>query len=720
MVNCWRVGVVVAILMAGTATAYVNYEYYEGTWEALPNFDSLTPKHTGLASNFNISPRDREDNFGFRFRAKINISLEGEYIFYTVSDDGSQLFINDVLVVNNDGLHGLEQRSGQVHLGQGQHAIEVTYFEKGGGNELYVLYEGPGIAKQAIPEALLIPVEVPAGRTACFPFPSSNATLIDPASMFTWMAPSLVANPKYDVYFDTDPNFAEGPRVTGLTQTVYDPFAGDPMAPAVKYYWRVDVVEPNLTVHRGERWNFTTRYGQVAWYPFDVDPNDYTGNGHGGIYKGIVDPNIVQDSFRGKVLLLNAKGQSYQQYVEVGPVGISGNAARTITGWARATTTTIPAWTNVFGFAPDSSGDNTYFDVEINNSGQYVLHVHGWQGLFGPVDTQWHFFAATYDGVLINLYLDGRLVGSVVRGLSTADVFRIGSRRSHKTYFPGAVDDVRIWDYALTAEEVRQLVLFTDFDRDKDVDTADLRLFAGQWLDSTVIPNSIKPPIVLEDFERYSPTGFPPISMGWFLYLRDNPNSTAAFTLLTGQPGPYGGDKAMRFDYTYPPAGSGDDWVTMGHRISPFKDIKGYDEIRFRVQCHFSNTKDVGLFIHIADSPPGVTEREAVHAGPFSILDNPSDPNRWQEIVIPLRNNPELNWISPYTSIDEIRNMNAVLFSVVNSTTEARTGRINLDDFRLVDHTPDCNGLPAADFTGDCLVDLRDFVFLAEEWLRKI
>jgi hypothetical protein len=718
MVNCWRVGVVVAILMAGTATAYVNYEYYEGTWEALPNFDSLTPKHTGLASNFNISPRDQDDNFAFRFRATITISLGGDYSFYTVSDDGSQLFINDNLVVDNDGLHGLQQRSGQVHLDAGQHSITVTYFEKSGGNELYVLYEGPGIAKQALGAYLLSPIEVPAGRTAFCPFPTPNAVVIDTASSLTWMAPTLVANPKYTVYFDADPNFPKGPQVSGLTGTVYDPVGSNPMKSATRYFWRVDVVEPNATVRQGESWNFMTRYGQVAWYPFDVDPNDSTGNGHGGTYKGINDPNIIQDPYRGKVLLLNVHGQADQQYVEVGPVGISGNTARTIAGWARATTTTIPAWTNVFGFAQDGSGDNTYFDVEINGSGQYVLHVFGWEGLFGPVDTQWHHFAATYDGVLLNLYLDGRRMGSEVRGLATIDAFRIGSRRSHKTYFPGAVDDVAIWDYALTAEQVRELMLFADFNRDKQVDTADLRLFADQWLDSTVIPNSIKSPIVLEDFEKYSPTGFPPITMGWFMYLSDSKLSTYTSTLLTGQPGPYGGDKAMRFDFSYP-AWQGDDWLTMGHRLSPFKDLKGYDQLRFRVKYHSSNTKDVGLYIHVGDSPPGVTEREAVRAGPFSIVDDVNDPNQWHEIVVDLRNNPNLQWQSPYTSVDGIRYMNAVLFSVVNSTKEARHGSLFFDDFRIVDFTPDCNGLPAADLTGDCRVDLSDFVFLAQEWLRK-
>ena len=722
MGNCWRTLAAVVLLIAGTTTAYVNYEYFEGTWDALPDFDSLVPKRTGLAGGFDIAYRQRDDNFAFRFTAYIRILQGGDYTFYTASDDGSQLFVDGALVVNNDGLHGAEQqRLGQVHLDAGQHTIDVTYFEKGGGNELYVMYEGPGIARQGIPDRLLSPVDRPATYTACCPLPPQGARAIDPASSLSWLEPSLVVNPRYTVYFDTDPNFTQGPRVSGLTATDYDPFDDALMTPATRYYWRVDVSDANgggiPTVHRGERWNFTTRYGLVALYPFETDPNDSTGNGHGGTYVGPAEPNIVRDAFRGNVLSLNEDGQSSQQYVQVGPVGISGNAARTIAGWARAGTTAIPAWTSVFGFAHDGSGDNSYFDVEVNDTGKYVLHVFGWQSPFCPVDTQWHHFVATYDGVLVTWYLDGRVVGSGVRPLSTNDVFRIGSRRSHKTYFPGYVDAVAIWDYALTAEQVRQVMPFADLDRDEDVDLADLREFAGRWQDSTVIPNSIRPPIVLEDFERYSPTGFPPISMGWFLYLSDSKLSTYTMTLLTGQGGPYGGEKAMRFAFSYP-AWTGDDWLTMGHRLSPFKDMRGYDEVRFRVKYHSSNTKDVGLYIHVGDDPPDATEREAARFGPFSIVDNVNDPNQWHEVVVDLRNDPSVQWQSPYTGVDSVRNMNAVLFSIVNSTTEARTGTLYFDDFRLIDHTPDCSGLPVADLSGDCLVDFADFVFLAEEWLR--
>ena len=77
------------------------------------------------------------------------------FIFFTDSDDGSQLFIGDDLVVDNDGLHSMKEVSGSVALSAGYHPIRVTYFEKNGGNKLNVYFESMNIQKQSIPDDLL-------------------------------------------------------------------------------------------------------------------------------------------------------------------------------------------------------------------------------------------------------------------------------------------------------------------------------------------------------------------------------------------------------------------------------------------------------------------------------------------------------------------------------------------------------------------------------------
>jgi hypothetical protein len=54
-------------------------------------------------------------------------------------------------VVNNDGLHGVQERSGYRYLLAGKHSITVTYFQKDGLRDLLVSYSGPGISKKQIP-----------------------------------------------------------------------------------------------------------------------------------------------------------------------------------------------------------------------------------------------------------------------------------------------------------------------------------------------------------------------------------------------------------------------------------------------------------------------------------------------------------------------------------------------------------------------------------------
>lgn len=142
----------------------VNYAYYEDTtWTALPDFDALTPDATGTSSNFNISVAQRADDFAIRFTGYIEVMTEGTYTFYTTSDDGSQLYINSQLIVDNDGLHGVVEESGTITLTPGRHPITVDYFEDAFGQELTVNYSGPNITKNPIPNSVLFLNDLPSG-----------------------------------------------------------------------------------------------------------------------------------------------------------------------------------------------------------------------------------------------------------------------------------------------------------------------------------------------------------------------------------------------------------------------------------------------------------------------------------------------------------------------------------------------------------------------------
>lgn len=134
----------------------VAYRYYEGSWNSLPDFSALTPVGLGAVANFSLETAANPDNFGFRFDAYVLIPADGFYDFYTNSDDGSRLWIDDWLVVDNDGLHGAKDAVGNIGLAAGWHRIRTGFFERGGAEILSVSWRFPGGQRTAIPNGSLV------------------------------------------------------------------------------------------------------------------------------------------------------------------------------------------------------------------------------------------------------------------------------------------------------------------------------------------------------------------------------------------------------------------------------------------------------------------------------------------------------------------------------------------------------------------------------------
>ncbi|WP_316172819.1 MULTISPECIES: calcium-binding protein [unclassified Bradyrhizobium] len=100
-------------------------------WGAAPSFVTTVSQISGTADA--AWPASSHVNFATAYQANLTITTAGTYTFSLASDDGSALYIDGVRVVNNDGLHGNNTVSGQVTLGIGSHAVEVRYFQNGGG-----------------------------------------------------------------------------------------------------------------------------------------------------------------------------------------------------------------------------------------------------------------------------------------------------------------------------------------------------------------------------------------------------------------------------------------------------------------------------------------------------------------------------------------------------------------------------------------------------------
>lgn len=116
------------------------YEYYEGPYTSMPDFETATAARTGTTTDF-VLPRHREDNFAVRYSGTITVPANGTYLFYTVSDDGSRLFIDGELVVDNGGTHPERRVEETVSLERGEHSIRVTMFERRGYQTIDVGWE---------------------------------------------------------------------------------------------------------------------------------------------------------------------------------------------------------------------------------------------------------------------------------------------------------------------------------------------------------------------------------------------------------------------------------------------------------------------------------------------------------------------------------------------------------------------------------------------------
>jgi len=139
----------------------VNYNMYLSPEPLvrLPDFTRLQPAASGMAHELTTTglTLPREDNVAVAFDGFLHIETPGAYNFALASDDGSKLYIDGALVVDNDGDHGVVMANGGIDLQPGKHAIRVEWFNGGGGAWLGAYFEGPGVPRQFIDPNLLTP-----------------------------------------------------------------------------------------------------------------------------------------------------------------------------------------------------------------------------------------------------------------------------------------------------------------------------------------------------------------------------------------------------------------------------------------------------------------------------------------------------------------------------------------------------------------------------------
>lgn len=95
-----------------------------------------------------------QNYFFVRWIGFLRAPRKGKYLFYLASDDGSRLFVAGKLVVDNGGLHAMQEGDGSIELDPGDHPFQVDFFNNSGPGGCIASWQPPEGKKEVIPEGV--------------------------------------------------------------------------------------------------------------------------------------------------------------------------------------------------------------------------------------------------------------------------------------------------------------------------------------------------------------------------------------------------------------------------------------------------------------------------------------------------------------------------------------------------------------------------------------
>jgi len=211
-------------------------------------------------------------------------------------------------------------------------------------------------------------------------------------------------------------------------------------------------------------------YGLVAYYPFNGSANDESGNGiNATVYGAILTTDISEKA-------------NMAYYFDGADDYMSTNSTTLL---ALSNEASIGAWIKGTGTFNDiarikTAGDDG-FEIAISSNGTTRASAYlggAWVNATCSVsvnDNYWHYVAAVIKANTLSLFVDGVFQSSTIGNgnlnMSNAAVLTIGRHPSNPMFFIGVIDDVRIYNRALSATEVQ--TLYADTDNDGIPDTFD-------------------------------------------------------------------------------------------------------------------------------------------------------------------------------------------------------------------------------------------------------
>ncbi len=207
--------------------------------------------------------------------------------------------------------------------------------------------------------------------------------------------------------------------------------------------------------------------GLVAWYPFNGNANDESGNGKDGIVVG-ASATIDRDGNLNSALEFLGAPVPGTDRTEV---AVDNHVAVPNFGEGFENGISISLWSEVYptsesAFLQRRDNNNIDFSLELNNSQQLGVHL-GFMvlGSTASIVNEWTHISLSYDEQTVQLFINGMLIASEPSTQninSYDDLLLIGKYiyyggNTHHFFFNGKQDDMGIWNRALTAEEILAL-----------------------------------------------------------------------------------------------------------------------------------------------------------------------------------------------------------------------------------------------------------------------
>jgi len=196
--------------------------------------------------------------------------------------------------------------------------------------------------------------------------------------------------------------------------------------------------------------------GLVASYSFEENSGNVAGdasaNGHSGsIFNGTWVPGHT-----GSALGFNGTNA----YVDLGGLGTFYQSGFTLEAWVNKTSAGKNDVAVVGSWAGGQGGPMIWVDHLVT---RYQLTLGGGLSTYldsgqNPVAGQWQYISATYDGSTAHFYVNGvQVAQSTFTGsVGSSNTWRIGAYGTGPGgFFDGTIDDVRIYNRALTPGEVQ-------------------------------------------------------------------------------------------------------------------------------------------------------------------------------------------------------------------------------------------------------------------------